>query len=84
MLLFLLGLFNCFVDSNLYLAFHPFLVEAALGRQVVKVSISFYAGQRRLLFFTEQRGHASTRVTEIYLQMVGEEQRRLVMEAWES
>ena len=29
-------------------------------------------------------GHASTRVTEIYLQMVGEEQRRLVMEAWES
>ena len=29
-------------------------------------------------------GHASTKVTEIYLQMVGEEQRRLVMEAWES
>ena len=29
-------------------------------------------------------GHANTRVTEIYLQMVGEEQRRLVMEAWES
>ena len=28
-------------------------------------------------------GHASTKVTEIYLQMVGEEQRRLVMEAWE-
>ena len=28
-------------------------------------------------------GHASTRVTEIYLQMVGEEQRRLVMEVWE-
>ena len=52
--LFLLGLFNRFVDSNLYLAFHPFLAEAALGRQVVKVSISFYADQRRLLFFTEQ------------------------------
>ena len=46
--LFLLGLFNRFVDSNLYLAFHPFLAEAALGRQVVKVSISFYAGQHRL------------------------------------
>ena len=29
-------------------------------------------------------GHASTKVTEIYLQMVSEEQRRLVMEAWES
>ena len=29
-------------------------------------------------------GHASTKVTEIYPQMVGEEQRRLVMEAWES
>ena len=29
-------------------------------------------------------GHASTKVTEIYLQMVGEEQRQLVMEAWES
>ena len=28
-------------------------------------------------------GHASTKVAEIYLQMVGEEQRRLVMEAWE-
>ena len=28
-------------------------------------------------------GHASTKVTEIYLQIVGEEQRRLVMEAWE-
>ena len=28
-------------------------------------------------------GHASTKVTEIYLQMVGEEQRQLVMEAWE-
>ena len=29
-------------------------------------------------------GHASTKVTEIYPQMVGEEQRRLMMEAWES
>ena len=29
-------------------------------------------------------GHASTKVTEIYPQMVGEEQRRLVMEVWES
>ena len=29
-------------------------------------------------------GHASTKMTEIYLQMVGEKQRRLVMEAWES
>ena len=28
-------------------------------------------------------GHASTKVTEIDLQMIGEEQRRLVMEAWE-
>ena len=28
--------------------------------------------------------HSSTQVTEIYLWMVGEEQRRLVMEAWES
>ena len=27
-------------------------------------------------------GHASIRVTEIYLRMVGQEQRRLVMEAW--
>ena len=29
-------------------------------------------------------GQGSTKVTEIYLQMVGEEQRRLVMEAWEN
>ena len=28
-------------------------------------------------------GHASTKVSEIYLRMVGEEQRRLVMEARE-
>ena len=54
LLLFLLCLFNRFVDSNLYLAFYSFLTEAALGRQVVKFSISFYAGQRSLLFFAEQ------------------------------
>ena len=54
LLLFLLCLFNRFVDSNLYLAFYSFLAEAALGHQVVKLSISFYAGQRSLLFFAEQ------------------------------
>ena len=31
----------------------------------------------------DEPGRASTKVTAIYLQMVGEEQRRLVMEAWE-
>ena len=54
LLLFLLCRFNRFVDSILYLAFHPFLAEAALGRQIIKVSISFYAGQPSLLFFAEQ------------------------------
>jgi len=27
-------------------------------------------------------GHSSTKTTEIYLQFVGEEKRKLVMEAW--
>ena len=54
LLLLLLYLCNRFVDSSPYLAFHPFLAEAALGRQIIKVSISFYAGQRGLLFFAEQ------------------------------
>ena len=54
LLLFLLCLFNRFVDSNLYLAFHPFPAEAAPGRQIIKVSISFYAGQRSLLWLAEQ------------------------------
>ena len=46
LLLLLLYLYNRFVDSSLYLAFHPFPAEAALGRQIIKVSISFCAGQR--------------------------------------
>ena len=54
LLLFLLGLVNRFVDSSPYLAFHPFPAEAAPGRQIIKISISFYAGQRSLLFFAEQ------------------------------
>ena len=52
--LLLLDLCNRFVDSSPYLAFHPFPPEAALGRQIIKVSIAFYAGQRSLLFFAEQ------------------------------
>ena len=62
LLLFLLGLCKRFFDSSPYLAFHLCPSEAALGRQIIKVSISFYAGQRCLLFFTEQGlfqfGHA--------------------------
>ena len=54
LLLFLLGLCNRFVNSSPYLAFHPCPAEAALGRQIIKISISFYAGQRSLLFFVEQ------------------------------
>ena len=54
LLLLLLCLRNRFVDSSPYLAFHPCPAEAALGRQIIKVSISFYAGQRSLLFFAEQ------------------------------
>ena len=54
LLLLLLCLCNRFVDSSPYLAFHPCPAEAALGRQIIKVSISFYAGQRSLLFFAEQ------------------------------
>ena len=54
LLLFLLCLCNRFVDSSPYLAFHPFPAEAAPGRQIIKVSISFYAGQRSLLCFAEQ------------------------------
>ena len=54
LLLLLLCLRNRFVDSSPYLAFHPCPAEAALGRQIIKVSISFYAGQRGLLFFAEQ------------------------------
>ena len=51
---FLMGLCNRFVDSSPYLAFHPCPTEAALGRQIIKVSISFYTGQRSLLCFAEQ------------------------------
>ena len=54
LLLFLLGLCNRFVDSNLYLTFHPCPPEATPGRQIIEISISFYAGQRSLLLFTEQ------------------------------
>ena len=54
LLLLLFCLCNHFVDSSPYLAFHPFPVEAAPGRQIIKVSISFYASQRSLLFFAEQ------------------------------
>ena len=54
LLLLLLYLCKRLVDSSPYLAFHPFLPEAALGRQIIKISISFYAGQRSLLCFTEQ------------------------------
>ena len=54
LLWFLLSLFNRFVDSNLYLAYRPFPAQAALGRQIIKISISSYAGQRSLLFFAEQ------------------------------
>ena len=52
LLLFLLCLRNRFVDSSPYLAFYPFPAEAALGRQIINISISFYSGQRGLLFFT--------------------------------
>ena len=48
--LLLLYLCNGFVNRSPYLAFHPFPAEAALGRQIIKVSILFYAGQRSLLF----------------------------------
>ena len=54
LLLLLLYLCNRFVDSSPYLTFHPFPAEAAPGRQIIKVSISFYAGQRSLLLFAEQ------------------------------
>ena len=54
LLFFLLGLCKRFFDSSPYLAFHPCPSEAALGRLIIKVSISFYAGQRCLLFFAEQ------------------------------
>ena len=54
LLLLLLCLCNRLVDSSPYLAFHPFPPEAALGRQIIKVSISFYTGQRSLLCFAEQ------------------------------
>ena len=54
LLLFLLYLCNRLVDSSPYLALHPCPAEAALGRQIIKISISFYAGQRSLLFFAEQ------------------------------
>ena len=48
-LLLLLYLCNRFVNSSPYLAFCPFPAESALGRQIIKVSILFYAGQRSLL-----------------------------------
>ena len=54
LLLLLLCLRNRFVDSSPYLAFHPCPPEAALGRQIIKISISFYAGQRSLLCLAEQ------------------------------
>ena len=54
LLFLLLGLCHRFVDSSPYLAFHHCPPEATLGRQAIKVSISFYAGQRSLLFFAEQ------------------------------
>ena len=54
LLLLLLYLCNRLVDSSLYLAFHHFPAEAAPGRQIIKVSISFYAGQRSLLCLAEQ------------------------------
>ena len=54
LLLFLLYLCNRFVDSSPYLAFYSFPAEAALGRQVIKVSILFYAGQGSQLLFIEQ------------------------------
>ena len=54
LLLLLLYLCNRLVDSSPYLAFYPFPPEAALGRQIIKVSISFYTGQRSLLCFAEQ------------------------------
>ena len=49
LLLLLLYLCNRSVNSSPYLAFYPFPAEAALGRQSIKVSISFYAGQGGLL-----------------------------------
>ena len=36
---FLFCIFKRFVDSSLYLAFQPFPAEAALGREIIKVSI---------------------------------------------
>ena len=54
LLLLLLYLCNRFVNSSPYLAFHPFPAEVGLGRQIIKVSILFYARQRCLLFFAEQ------------------------------
>ena len=43
------------------------------------------AGRRLPIHVLSQlMGHASTRVTAIYLQMVGEKQHRLAVEAWES
>ena len=52
LLLLLLYLCNRFVDSSLYLAFYSFPAEAAPGRQIIKISISLYAGQRSLLCFS--------------------------------
>ena len=54
LLLLLLYLGNRFVDSSPYLAFYPFPAEAALGRQIIKISISFYVGQGGQLLFIEQ------------------------------
>ena len=50
LLLLLLYLCNRSVNRSPYLAFHPCPAKVALGRQSIKVSISFYAGQRGLLF----------------------------------
>ena len=50
----LLYLCNRFVDRSPCLAFHPFPAEAAVDRQIIKISISFNAGQGSLLFLAEQ------------------------------
>ena len=49
-LLLLLYLCNRSVNRSPYLAFYHCPAEVALVRQIIKVSISFYAGQRGLLF----------------------------------
>ena len=82
LLLLLLYFCNRFVNSSPYLAFHPFPAEAALGRQIIKISISFHAGQRSLLFdlnsiacMVAQGLHDRTRTQQTFPQ-INELQRR--------